>query len=62
MHFAGFVVAAVGVLLLLLNLFDGLRSLATRKRHRALRWATVLVYLGLSVRLVQVFMLFRLPL
>ncbi|MDM0002641.1 hypothetical protein QTI24_28850 [Variovorax sp. J22P240] len=61
-HFAGYVVTAVGVLLLLLNLCDGLRSLARRQHPMVLRLTMVLAYLGLSVRLVQVFMLFRLPL
>ena len=60
-HFAGGVAVAVGALLLLLNLCDGLRSLAVRPRPRILRVATVVVYVGLSVRLVQVFMLIRLP-
>ena len=60
-HFAGYAVAAVGVVLLLLNLFDGLRSLARRRHPTLLRLAMVLAYVGLSVRLVQVFMLFRLP-
>jgi len=61
-HFAGYVVTGIGVLLLLLNLCDGLRSLARRQHPTVLRLAMVLAYCGLSVRLVQVFMLFRLAL
>jgi hypothetical protein len=40
---------------------DGLRTLARRQQPKALSVAMVLVYIGLSVRLVQVFALFRLP-
>lgn len=61
-HFAGHAVTVVGVLLLLLNLCDGLRRLARRQHPMVLRVAMVLAYCGLSVRLVQVFMLFRLAL
>lgn len=60
-HFAGYVVTAVGVLLMLFNLCDRLRSLARRQHPMVLRLAMVFAYLGLSVRLVHVFMLFRLP-
>jgi len=59
-HVAGHAVTTVGVLLLLLNLCDGLRHLARRRHPMVLRVAMVLAYCGLSVRLVQVFVLFRL--
>jgi hypothetical protein len=49
----------MGVVLLLLNLFDGLRRLARRRHHVALRIATIVVYLALSVRLMQVIVYFR---
>src|SRR5262249_35710557 len=42
-HVAGYVVAAMGVVLLLLNLCDGLRRLARRRHHVALRIATIVV-------------------
>jgi hypothetical protein len=60
LHLAGWLVSAVGVLLLVLNLCDGLHSLARRRHPTLLRIATIWLYVGLSVRLVQVFMLFRL--
>lgn len=62
LNYAGYVVAAAGLLLLLLNLCEGLRSLGRRPHPRLLRGVIVFAYVGLSVRLVQVFMLFRLPL
>lgn len=58
-HLAGYLVAASGVLLLFLNLCDGLRRLARRRHHLALRVATIVVYLALSVRLTQVIVYFR---
>jgi len=58
-HLAGYLVATLGVVLLLLNLCDGLRRLARRRHHRALRVATIVVYLALSVRLTQVIVYFR---
>jgi hypothetical protein len=59
LHFAGYVVTAVGVLLLLLNLLSGLRSLARRRHPRLLRALTIVLYIGLSVRLAQVLVLVR---
>jgi hypothetical protein len=59
LHVAGYVVTALGVTLLLLNLFDGLRRLARRRHHVALRVATIVIYLALSVRLTQVIVYFR---
>ena len=58
-HLAGYVVAAMGVLLLLLNLADGLRRLARRSNHLALRAAAILFYLLLTVRTTQVAIYFR---
>ena len=58
-HLAGYVVATLGVVLLVLNLCDGLRRLARRRHHVALRVATIVVYLALSVRLTQVIVYFR---
>jgi hypothetical protein len=58
-HFAGYAVAALGGVLLALNLMDGLRRLARRKHHLLLRIAAILVYVGLSVRLTQVVIYFR---
>lgn len=58
-HFAGYAVALLGVVLLALNLLDGLRRLARRKHHVALRVAAILVYVALSMRLTQVIVYFR---
>lgn len=59
LHIAGCVVTALGVVLLLLNLCDGLRRLARRRHHLVLRIATIVVYIALSVRLTQVIVHFR---
>lgn len=58
-HFAGYVVASLGALLLVLNLYDGLRRLAKREHHLLLRFATIVVYVLLSMRLTQVIIYFR---
>jgi hypothetical protein len=58
-HMAGYIVAFVGVMLLVLNLVDGLRKLARRRHHLLLRLATILVYVVLSMRLTQVIIYFR---
>ena len=58
-HIAGYVVAAVGALLLLLNLIDGLRKLAQRRHHLLLRAATIVLYCVISMRLTQVIIYFR---
>jgi hypothetical protein len=60
-HFAGHVVALIGALLLLLNLCDGLRRLAKRRHGLALRIATIVIYVALTVRLTQVIVVFRIP-
>ena len=59
LHLAGYVVAAVGALLLLLNLVDGLRKLAQRRHPLLLRVATVFLYVVISMRLTQVIIYFR---
>jgi len=59
LHVAGYVVTAIGIVLLVLNLCDGLRRLARRRHHLALRIATIVVYVALSVRLTQVIVYFR---
>jgi hypothetical protein len=58
-HLAGYVVALLGAVLLALNLIDGLRRLAKRRHHVLLRWAAILVYVALSLRLTQVLVYFR---
>ena len=58
-HVAGYVVAGVGALLLLLNLVDGLRKLAQRRHPLLLRIATVFLYVVISMRLTQVILYFR---
>ena len=59
LHLAGYGVAAMGVLLLVLNLVDGLRRLAKRRHPLLLRCAAIFVYVVLSVRLTQVVIYFR---
>jgi len=59
LHVAGYVVATIGAVLLLLNLCDGLRRLSRRRHHMALRVATIVLYIALSVRLTQVIVYFR---
>lgn len=56
---AGWLVLAIGIAMLALNLFDGLRRLSQRHSHVALRLFATLVYVGLSLRLTQVIVLFR---
>jgi hypothetical protein len=60
-HFAGYAVTCLGVVLLLLNLLDGLRRLAKREQHAWLKYAAIFFYLALSVRLTQVIIYFRAP-
>jgi hypothetical protein len=47
------------VLLLLLNLADGLRRLARRRHHIALRVALIAAYVAVSVRIIQLMVIFR---
>lgn len=61
-HVAGYAVAGMGGVLLLLNLADGLRRLSQRRHHLALRLLAIAVYLLLSLRLTQVIVYFRAPL
>lgn len=56
---AGWLVLVIGVSMLALNLADGLRRLARRHSHLALRVLAVVVYVGVSMRLTQVIVLFR---
>ena len=58
-HAAGYIVVAVGVLLLLLNLWDGLRRLSRRRHSLVLRAIAIYVYIALSLRLTQVLLYFR---
>lgn len=58
-HIAGYGVAAIGAILLLLNLVDGLRRLARRQHPLALRIAAILCYVAISARLAQVIVYFR---
>jgi len=57
--FAGYVVAGIGVVLLVLNLCDGLRRLARRRHSMLLRAAAIVVYVALTLRLAQVVVHFR---
>jgi hypothetical protein len=59
LHAAGLMVTAVGVVLLLLNLVDGLRRLARRDHSALLRGLAVVGYIGLTLRLAQVVVHFR---
>ena len=49
--YIGYLVAGAGVLLLLLSLADGLRRLARRRHHIALRVALIAIYLAVSLRI-----------
>jgi len=60
-HVAGYAIAALGGLLLALNLFDGLRRLAKLEHPRFLKIGAILFYVALSVRLTQVIIYFRSP-
>jgi hypothetical protein len=57
--YIGYGAALVGVLLLLLNLVDGLRRLARRRHHIVLRAVLIAIYVILSVRLAQLLFIFR---
>ena len=58
-HLAGYGVAGLGTALLVLNLGDGLRRLARRQVSLALRIVLIALYVGISLRLVQVVLYFR---
>jgi hypothetical protein len=59
LHYTGYAVALVGVVMLMLNLADGLRRLARREQPLLLRIAAATVYIAMSMRLTQVIVLFR---
>jgi len=61
-RFAGYAIAALGAVLLGLNLFDGLRRLTRMHQPKFLKLAAVLVYVALSIRLTQVILYLRAPL
>jgi hypothetical protein len=61
-HVAGHGVALLGIVLLVLNLLDGLHKLSRRRHPAAWRLATFGLYLLVSLRLAQVTMFFRTPL
>jgi hypothetical protein len=58
-HVAGYAIAALGAVLLALNLADGLHRLARRKHPLLLRLVAIGVYVALSMRLAQVIVYFR---
>ncbi len=59
LHIAGTMVTAAGLVLLLLNLVDGLRRLARRPHSTLLRGLAITGYVGLTLRLAQVAVHFR---
>lgn len=56
---AGYVVAAVGAVLIVLNLLDGLRQLSQSKRHRLWQFALAVLYFFFSLRIVQLIVVLR---
>lgn len=56
---AGWLVLAFGLILLGFNLIDGLRRLGRRHTNVLLRLLAILLYVGVSIRLTQVFLLFQ---
>lgn len=58
-HLAGYGVSALGAVLMLLNLFDGLRRLARRQHSAWLRWPVIVFYVAMTLRLTQVLVYFR---
>ncbi|MHA6204704.1 hypothetical protein ACXU4B_09795 [Dyella soli] len=57
--YAGYVVAGVGCILVVLNFIDGLRRLARLPSHRLMQIALGIAYLFVSVRIVQLVILLR---
>jgi hypothetical protein len=55
----GYIVAAIGGALLILNLADGLRKLSKLRQHVLLQLLLVLVYAFVSVRVAQLVLAFR---
>ena len=58
----GYGVAAVGLILAILNLLDGLHKLARRNAPILLRVLVIMLYLFFSVRVAQLIYLFRISL
>ena len=56
---SGYVVAASGVILAVLNLLDGLQKLARKNYHVTLRVLVVLLYLFFYIRIMQLMSAFR---
>ena len=56
---SGYVVAASGVILAVLNLLDGLQKLARANYHVTLRVLVVLLYLFFYIRIMQLMAAFR---
>jgi hypothetical protein len=59
LHYAGYAVVLIGVVMLILNLTDGLRRLARREQSLLLRVVAAMAYIAISMRLTQVIVLFR---
>ena len=58
----GYGVAAVGLILAILNLLDGLHKLARTSTPISLRVLVIMLYLFFSVRVLQLIYLFRISL
>lgn len=58
-RFAGYIVAGVGCVLIVLNLIDGLRQLSRLRWHFALQAALTVAYVLFSLRMVQLIIDFR---
>lgn len=56
---AGYVVAGVGLLLILANFADGLRRLAKFRQHVLLQIALSIAYFFVTLRVIQLVILFR---
>ena len=59
LHVVGWIVSCIGIAMLVIYLAGGLRRLALRQHHLALRVLAGLLYVGVSLRLTQVIVLFR---
>jgi len=57
--FTGYIVAAIGCSLAILNFADGLRKLATLRRHFTLQAALIVAYVFMSLRMVQLIVFLR---
>jgi hypothetical protein len=56
---SGYVVAASGVILAVLNILDGLKKLTRENYHMTLRVLVVLLYLFFYIRIMQLMAAFR---